>query len=335
MDNTNKKSFWERPEGKTGYLFLGLGALAVAWFLPSIAAMTALLAAIAANFFYTVMFGIATVATLFTIFNPRFQLLASVSFKLAMKFFTNIVWNLDPVGVLEELASKAKDKRDNLIENIKKAKEGDTKVKRLVAAQEAEIEQCNQMAEQAKRNQDVDAHKFQMQQAGLLLEANKEYAGMLKENAQILEILNKMKVAGEYKIQELEAIIKIQKNKRAIILPSYSAMKSAWSLINGGKDEKALWDETMEYLVDDYSAKMGSIMDGMEQAQQYVTNMDMKTGIREQNALQYFSEWEKKAESQKLLTGPSNAYTPRVPDQLVDMEHVVATNNSFDDLFNK
>ncbi|MGB1242088.1 MAG: hypothetical protein ACPG49_06185, partial [Chitinophagales bacterium] len=108
MQEIKAKSFWKRPEGKTGALFgaaiLGAGAYGLFIFLPTIIALlqntitAALLIGVLAVMVYVVV-------------DPRFRNLLWYGYKSIMRFITGIFVQIDPIGIIE---SYMEDLRNNL-----------------------------------------------------------------------------------------------------------------------------------------------------------------------------------------------------------------------------
>ena len=98
------KSFWSRPEGKTGMVFIvvAAGALVYGWgmIVPFIVSMLA-------DTLHMVYLGAILAAALFVAFSSRTHLV----FRLLMRAITGLIINIDPIGILKDHLSQMR-KRD-------------------------------------------------------------------------------------------------------------------------------------------------------------------------------------------------------------------------------
>ena len=88
MENNKLKSFWEKPEGLTGKIILGIGIVAGA-----IGLYRALpfLITLASNTLYLMgMLGIIA-GVLYLIMDPKFRLLVSYAYKNVMRTITKLI----------------------------------------------------------------------------------------------------------------------------------------------------------------------------------------------------------------------------------------------------
>jgi hypothetical protein len=88
-----------------------------------------------------------------------------------------------------------------------------------------------------------------------------------------------------------------------MILASYSAMSAAKKILQGGTDEKELFDQAMEFVVNDFGMKMGEIDSFIENSKGFVEGLDMQNGVYEADALKKLQAWEQKADSILLGSG--------------------------------
>lgn len=93
------KSFWKRPEGLVGAIFLiailaGLGILFVSY-LP-------LLVELAKNVLYLTLMIIAGAGLLYMFFDPRMRNLVWYAYKSMMRSLTGMFVTIDPIGILSK-----------------------------------------------------------------------------------------------------------------------------------------------------------------------------------------------------------------------------------------
>lgn len=96
--NMKPKSFWSRPEGIAGLVFLmtivgGVGFL--------IFSNIAFLLALAQNVFYLTLMIIAIGALVYMVADPRMRTLVWYMYKSLMRTITGAFVTIDPVGILK------------------------------------------------------------------------------------------------------------------------------------------------------------------------------------------------------------------------------------------
>src|SRR5262252_11180100 len=110
----NLKSFWSRPEGKTGMIFIVMAAagLVYGWgmIVPFIVSMLA-------DTLHMIYLAAILGAVLFVIFSSRTHLL----FRLLMRAITGMIINIDPIGILKDHLSQMRKRRDVMSQQISNA----------------------------------------------------------------------------------------------------------------------------------------------------------------------------------------------------------------------
>src|SRR5713101_9823728 len=105
------KSFWSRPEGKTGMIAVAIlaGALVYGWgmIVPFIVSMLA-------DTLHMVFLALILAAVLFVLFSSRTHLL----FRLLMRWITGMIINIDPIGILKDHLSQMRKRRDVMSQQI-------------------------------------------------------------------------------------------------------------------------------------------------------------------------------------------------------------------------
>src|SRR5260370_3722307 len=105
------KSFWSRPEGKTGMIAVAIlaGALVYGWgmIVPFIVSMLA-------DTLHMVFLALILAAVLFVLFSSRTHLL----FRLLMRAITGMIINIDPIGILKDHLSQMRKRRDVMTQQI-------------------------------------------------------------------------------------------------------------------------------------------------------------------------------------------------------------------------
>src|SRR5580658_8372217 len=105
------KSFWSRPEGKTGMIFIALAAAAAVYgwgkIVPFIVSMLT-------DTLHMVGLAAILAAILFVLFSSRTHLL----FRLLMRWITGMIINIDPIGILKDHLSQMRKRREVMSQQI-------------------------------------------------------------------------------------------------------------------------------------------------------------------------------------------------------------------------
>lgn len=300
------KSFWEKPEGTTGMVALTI--LAAGGFFLAQAILPALIGvltlgiaaigkAITLTLLCLMLAGVFYVAT-----NPKFLTLLSYVFKSAMRKATGLLVEIDPIGIMMNYVQGMREKLQEMDTAIEKLmgqlKICDLKIRTNQRSQEAALA----MASEAKKKEKSGAFTVNARQAGRLEKLNNEVLIPMKRTMEMtLQALRKYREVTDTVILDMGNEVEARRAEREMILASHSAMRAARSILRGDQDKKELFDQAMEYVVNDYGQKIGEIENFIETSRTFVEGLDLQNGVYEQEALQKLQEWETKADS--LLLG--------------------------------
>jgi len=298
MTEFKPKTFWQKPEGVTGALFLAALVFGGGYFLFTGAAFILSLLQTTAGL-AAVMVILGTL--IYMVLDPGTRALASYMYKSVMRWITGLFVEVDPIGILK---SYVQDLKTNL-----------TKMNRQIAQLRGQMHKLNEMVVNNRKeiNANLDqAHKAAStnQQAQMLLKSRK--AGRLKESNIKLEdlykkmeilyrVLAKMYENSEILVEDVTDQVMVKEQERKAILASNSAMKSAMSVIKGDPDKKAMFDAALEAVADDVSQKVGEIERFMEVSKGFMESIDLQNGVFEEEGLKMLEKWEN--ESVSLLLG--------------------------------
>lgn len=319
MDITERstKTFWQRPEGKTGIFFVlaGIASLGVVGILAMPIILLALQTALHTLFLLTTIFLI-----LIVLMNKRFQLTCKAAFQLSMRKLTGFVIELDPIGIIMNYLETLQKSLDKMSEQLDLLAGQKSKLQTKIINNEAKIENSLQKAHFAKdKLGSLNPQSSQYREAKNIatLEANK--AARLKEsNSKLNEVLSKITNlsmflertydASKLILDDMTDDVKVKKEERDAINTGYGAFKQALKVLDGDKDEKAMFDETMEYIAEDLGNKVGKIERFMEKSGGILTNMDIEKEMFDSKGFQLIEEWENKGELLITRSLPKTEY---------------------------
>ena len=304
-DEFKPKSFWERPEGTTGMVAIGLAGLAGVFFLgPAlIKIFDNLITLIGQGFTIAALVGAAWVLYL-VVSNKKLQTLVSYMFKSIMRKITGAFVEIDPIGIMKSYIEDLVKKRGTMEESIGKLRGQISVCEKQVNLNDSEYERQMATFKVAKDKNMSSAATVASRQAGRLERLNKESLKPLLLQMQVhLKALNKYYEVTGTVIDDLGNEVKAQEMQRKMIMESHSAMSTAKKILMGGTDQKELFDMAMESVVNDYGMKMGEIENFIENSKGFVEGLDLQNGVYEEQALKKLQEWENKADSILLGTG--------------------------------
>jgi hypothetical protein len=306
MEDRQTKSFWQRPEGTTGMLALAAGGVGLFFAAPALLAFVSTMVSLVGQTIVLVGLGTILFAMLYVLTNKKFQTLVSYMFKSAMRKITGAFVEIDPIGIMKSYIQDLHKKRESLGENRDKLKGQLVVLTRTINENTAKTEKAMSIASVAQREGNASQVSVQGRQAIRLEKLNKESLGPLKMQIEIhLRALNKYYEVTGTVIEDLKNEVDAREIERKMILASSSAIKSAKAILAGGTDERELFDQAMEFVVEDYGMKLGEIESFIENSKGFVDGLDMQNMAYEAEALKRLQEWEKKADS--VLLGNEKA----------------------------
>ncbi|MEO0731697.1 MAG: hypothetical protein AAFZ52_02600, partial [Bacteroidota bacterium] len=255
-DATPTKSFWQRPEGVTGLIFM-IALLAGGAYL----AMTfwSLLVGFAATTFGLVV-TLAVLATIvFAIVDPRTRTLLSYMYKSAMRGITGLFVNIDPIGILKSYVEELEKNLREMRKQIGKLRGQVRHLKTLQETNEKEIGKQLKLAQLAKKKGKNQQMILSSRRAARLKESNQKYQVLLNKMEILNRVLNRMHQNSEVLLEDTKDQVSLKIEERKAIRASHGAMKSAMSVINGNPDQRAMFDAAMENIAEDVANKVGEM----------------------------------------------------------------------------
>jgi predicted nucleic acid-binding Zn-ribbon protein len=292
------KTFWEKPEGKTGAFFLIaiLGGLGFLLFKYS--------AAILALLTNTIGIAIALLVLgliIYMILDPKVRTLFSYMYKSVMRWITGMFVTIDPIGILKNYIEDLEDNLKGMGKQIGNLKGQMRKIKTMVENNEGEIKQNMLIARKAKEQDNEKAMLLSSRKAARLQDSNSKYVALHNKMSILYRVLTKMYSNSEILLEDTKDQVKVKEEERKAIRASHSAMRSAMSIIKGDSDKRAMFDQAMEVVADDVANKVGEMERFMELSSDFMNSIDLQNGVFEEQGLQMLEEYEKK--STLLLLG--------------------------------
>ncbi len=312
------KSFWGRPEGKTGLFFMlavlaGLGYVLVK-FLPQIAAFASSLLGLVVTL-------LVLGAIIYMVLDPKVRTLVGYMYKSIMRKITSVFITIDPIGILKNYVEDLEDNLKKMGEQIGALRGQMRKLKTIQEENSTEIEYNMKLAQKA-REQGVEKQMLlSSRKAARLKESNEKYAVLENKMSILYRVLTKMYSNSEILLEDTKDQVKLKEEERKAIRASHSAMKSAMSIISGNTDKRAMFDQALEVIADDVAMKVGEMERFMEMSSSFMDSVDLQNGMFEDQGMQMLEEWEKnstlmlmggaKAEDKLDINAPRKEALPR------------------------
>ncbi len=338
IDNTNfnPKSFWEKPEGKTGMLFMGVGGAAALYALYKVLPF---LVSIAENTLYLGMLLAVIGAVLYMAFDPKVRNLISFMYKSMMRWITGVFIQIDPIGILKSYVEDLKNNLRKMNKQIANLKGQMRKLKSIMDENNANINNNLKLANQAKKSDKKAIMILKSRKAGRLQESNLKLSDLYKKMEILYRVLFKMYENSAILIEDVEDQVVVKEQERKAIRASHSAMKSAMNIISGNADKKEMFDRALEVIADDVSMKIGEMERFMEMSENFMDSVDLQNGVFEEEGLELLEKWEKEGVS-LILGDEKDLLLHKANDMQEDVDLDANFNtkktegNQYTDLFN-
>jgi predicted nucleic acid-binding Zn-ribbon protein len=287
---SSPKSFWRRPEGVTGTLFL-LGILAGAGFLLYL--WLPVLLDLAKNTLYLAAMLAALGAVLFVVLDPKTRNLVWYMYKSVMRWITGIFLQIDPIGILKTYIGDLEKSLAKLSKQIGALRGQMRQLKQTMDGNNAEIRKNLTLAEQAKSKKDEKNTTISARKAARLQEANEKYDVLYKKMDVLYRILTKMYENSEIVLDDTKDQVQVKEQEYHAIRTSHSAIQSAMSILKGSPDQRAMFDQALESMAEEVSAKVGEMERFMDTSKNLLDSIDLQSGVFADEGLQMLENWEK------------------------------------------
>jgi hypothetical protein len=309
-DNEKSKSFWSRPEGKPGMVVLagliGVGGYFLYKALPAIIELMQ-------NTLTAIGLGVAIFAILAVLMNDRFRSTVWYLYKGLMRWFTGMAIELNPIAILESYVEDIEKKIDKMDVQLQELRGQIGKLKDKISKKteeyNLEMRRASKAKEMGKPREEITLYS---RQAGRLEEYIKKLTVLFNKMEVLFKVLDKMRYYSDIMVKDTKMTVEIKKEEREMITKGYSVMKGALSIINGNDDKKVIFDQAMEFVVDDIGFKVGEMDRMLEVSSEFISSVDLDNAIYEDRGMKMLEEFEQKGMDvifgQKSLTATNDLY---------------------------
>jgi hypothetical protein len=286
------KSFWEKPQGTTGMIGIGLLVFGAGYLLLKNAAW---IAEAFSNLTSAVFMGLGLFTIFWLLSDKKFRTLLWYFYKVGMEKLTSLFIEIDPIGIMKAYVSSLVDKRKNMDQQLNKLKREKGKLQRKIKETEKEIKAHMSKASAASKSQDrrIQAQmSLNTRMAGRRAETVKKLTILLDKMNTLYDKMDKMYFYSGIMIQDIKDQIESIEYERNAIHASHSVMKSAQSIIAGNSSEAELFDKALEHVADDLGAKVGEMERFMDVSQSFIDGVDLDNQVFEEDGLRMLEAWE-------------------------------------------
>lgn len=287
-----QRSFWQRPEGITGSIFLaGLAIGGIFLFnrlLPT-------LVDLAQNTLYLSGMLAALAAIIYVVLDPKARNLVWYAYKSVMRWITGIFVKIDPISILKSYIEELEDKLRSMSKQIGSLRGQMRQLKGTMDANTAEIQKNMGLAEQAKKKSDEKNMTLAARKAARLVDVNEKYEVLYKKMEVLYRILTKMYENSEIMLEDTRDQVNIKQQEYEAIRSGHSAIQSAMSILKGDPDQRAMFDQALEALADEVSHKVGEMERFMDTSKNLMDSIDLQNGVFEEEGLRLLEQWEQKS----------------------------------------
>ncbi len=298
MDTYSKefkpKSFWQRPEGVTGMMFLAALILGGGYLLYM--ALPTLIV-LAQNVLYLSLMLVALGALVYMVLDPKMRNLVSYMYKSVMRWLTGLFVQIDPIGILKSYVEELKNNLRKMNKQIAQLRGQMHKLQEVIHNNKKQIESSLNMANKAREADKQNILILKSRQAGRLKESNMRLEDLYRKMEVLYRVLTKMYDNSQILMEDIQDQVMVKEQERKAIHASHGAMRSAMSIISGDPDKRAMFDQAMEAIAQDVANKVGEMERFMDMSANFMNSVDLQNGIFEEEGLKMLEKWEREGVS--------------------------------------
>ena len=293
ITTSDHKSFWSKPEGKTGMIVLAVAAGGLIWALPWISMMLGTAIAV----FGKLMVLGAMAAVCFILLTFASSTTCHLIFRNLSRKLLSLVIDNDPIGVMKTIIEKLKSKKEEMDKNISQLRGTISVIEGKAAKAQAGYDDAMRSANVARSKGAVAQFSLKAKSADRMEKSTTTYQQMAARMTVLYRALKKYQEATEITIIDMTEEVAVKSDERDSIIAANKAMNGAMSILKGAGPEMDIFNEAMEFTVKDSLMKVGEIEDFMLTTKSIIEGMDLQQGVYDEKAMEKLAAWEAKADS--------------------------------------
>ncbi len=321
------KTFWQKPEGVTGALFLfGLIAGGGYLLLSNIGAIATLLGSVVSMSITLIVLA----AIIYMVLDPKTRGMVGYMYKSVMRAITGLFVTIDPIGILKNYVDDLADNLKKMSKQIGGLRGQMRSLKTTMENNTKEINNNLQLASVAQKQGKQQQVILSTRKAARLKESNGKYQKLHSKMEVMHRILTKMYQNSEILLEDTKDQVQLKEQEYKAMTASHSAMKSAMSVISGDPDKRAMFDQALEHIADDVAGKVGEMEQFMDMSSNVMSSIDLQNGVFEEQGMKMLEAMEKQS-SMLLEEGTLDLNAPvATPEKRTTNS---GSDNKYDNLF--
>ncbi len=311
------KSFWERPEGITGMLFMAALVLGGGYLLYKILPT---LITLASNTLYLALILAALAGIIYVVLDPKMRNLIWYMYKSVMRKITGWFVQIDPIGILKNYIDELKGNLVKMNKQISSLKGQMYKLSEIIKNNQREIQSNLGMASKARETGKDSIMVLKARKAGRLQESNMKLEDLYKRMEVLYRVLSKMYENSEIMLEDLQDQVLVKEQEYKAIKASHSAIRSAMSVLSGSPDQRYMYDMALEAMAEDIGQKVGEMERFMDMSKNIMDSIDLQNGVFEEDGLRMLETWEKEGVSRLLGSDKDKLIALAHGNQQLDLE---------------
>jgi hypothetical protein len=209
-DNFKQKSFWSRPEGITGAIFLGALVLGGGYLfltaLPTILIW-------AQNILYLSGMLIVLAAIVYMVLDPKMRNLVGYMYKSMMRWITGMFVNIDPIGILKSYVESLEENLRKMSKQIGNLRGQMRKLQTIMEENSKEIDANMKLASMAQQKGNQQQLTLSTRKAARLKESNEKYLALTQRMDVMHKILTKMYQNSEILLEDTKDQVNLKEQE--------------------------------------------------------------------------------------------------------------------------
>lgn len=289
METYTPKGFFDKPEGKTGMVFIVLGIFAFLVFGNTI--MPYVITALQ-NTIHAAILGGIVLGTIWLLMNKKFRLLCWNLYKSAMRFITSMFVTIDPIGIMKNYIEYMGEKIEDMDKQIGILGGQKQKLQRTINERKEIAEECAKLLKAAQKAGNSEQATINSRKLARAVDFVNKLSVTLDKMDAIYRVLDKMKRNVGLLLEDTKDEVDTREQEYASIKAAHRAMSTAKRLI-AGDEAKELFDQSMEFVADDIANKIGEMERAMDASKNFMESIDLQNGVWDEQGLTILENLEK------------------------------------------
>ncbi|MBY5957686.1 hypothetical protein KUV50_06065 [Membranicola marinus] len=319
-DIKSTRTFWQRPEGRTGALVLAL--LTGGVILGIYTALPVLVSLFSTGIGLAALLMVLGVI-LFMVLDPKMRNLIWYFYKKSMRWITSLFVKIDPISVLKTYIDDLKGNVKKMHRQIAQLRGQMHQLQEIIYNNQKSIKANIEEASAARQREKRNVMILKSRKAGRLKESNKRLEEMYNRMEILYRVLRRMYENSEILLEDIKDQVFLKEQERKAILASHTAMKSAMDVVKGDGDKKEMFDRALEAVADDVSQKVGEMEEFMVMSEDFMNSIDIQNGVFEEKGLQLLEKWEQDSDSLLLGSEKEHLLINSGDDETLDLNEPV------------